>query len=144
MWDSCIQKLLKETSVLITTHQLNYIKEADYIYNLESGKIIEEGKPENLLNEETDIGRQYSRFTSTDSNEKDKTTSKVTKSEPKISDKIQETESKYENDEKATLFEKDDVSDARKSWKFSIAAKITLFLQIFTIISLFIKISTIF
>ena len=116
MWDSCIQKLLKETSVLITTHQLNYIKEADYIYNLESGKIIEEGKPENLLNEETDIGRQYSRFTSTDSNEKEKTTSKGTKSEPSISDKIQETESKYEDNEKATLLEKDDgVPDPRKS-----------------------------
>ena len=34
IWDKCIQGLLKDATVLITTHQLNYINEADYIYHL--------------------------------------------------------------------------------------------------------------
>ena len=34
IWDKCIQGLLKHVTVLITTHQLNYIHEADYIYHL--------------------------------------------------------------------------------------------------------------
>ena len=55
MWEKCILKLLKNSSVLITTHQLNYIKDADLIYNIEDGKIIESGTPAQLLNDQTDI-----------------------------------------------------------------------------------------
>ena len=70
IWKSCIQKLLKDKTVLIATHQLNYIKDADFIYNFENGKILECGTPEDLLNSDSDIGGRYERFVST-ANKKD-------------------------------------------------------------------------
>ena len=50
-----------ETTVLIATHQINYLNEADYIYHLKDGKLIEEGTPE-ILENQTEIGQAYERF----------------------------------------------------------------------------------
>ena len=50
-----------DTTVLIATHQINYLNEADYIYHLKDGKLIEEGAPE-ILENQTEIGQAYERF----------------------------------------------------------------------------------
>ena len=47
--------------MLIATHQINYLNEADYIYHLKDGKLIEEGGPE-ILKNQTEIGQAYERF----------------------------------------------------------------------------------
>ena len=47
--------------MLIATHQINYLNEADYIYHLKDGKLIEEGGPE-ILTDQTEIGQAYERF----------------------------------------------------------------------------------
>ena len=63
MWAECIDGLLKETTVLLATHQLTYISRADYIYNLANGKIIEHGEPGELLTQGTsDISAEYESF----------------------------------------------------------------------------------
>lgn len=52
----------KDTTVLLATHQLTFINQADFIYNLKNGKIIESGTPEEVLVEETEIGQEYQSF----------------------------------------------------------------------------------
>ena len=72
IWETCIKKLLSDSAVLITTHQLNYINTSDYIYHIEDGKIKEHGKPEDILNENFDIGRRYHRFIATTNKKEEK------------------------------------------------------------------------
>jgi ABC-type multidrug transport system fused ATPase/permease subunit len=45
-----IIKLKKQCSILIITHKLNILKDADYIYIIENGQIVEEGKFDKLYN----------------------------------------------------------------------------------------------
>ena len=47
-----LQDILKEKTVIIIAHRLSTIKQADYIYMLEGGKIIEEGTKEELIKKE--------------------------------------------------------------------------------------------
>ena len=56
-----IKTFYSDTTVLIATHQINYLNEADYIYHLKDGKLIEEGGPE-ILTDQTEIGQAYERF----------------------------------------------------------------------------------
>ena len=56
-----IKTFHSDTTVLIATHQINYLNEADYIYHLKDGKLIEEGGPE-ILTDQTEIGQAYERF----------------------------------------------------------------------------------
>ena len=64
IWTNSIKGLLKDSSILITTHQLNYIIEVDYIYHIENGAITEQGAPADILNKKSDIARRYHRFVS--------------------------------------------------------------------------------
>ena len=64
MWNDCIEGLLKDSTVLLATHQLTYLSKADYIYNLKKGEIIEEGKPDELLAQENEISVEYENFIS--------------------------------------------------------------------------------
>jgi ATP-binding cassette subfamily C protein len=47
-----LQDILKEKTVIIIAHRLSTIKQADYIYMLEDGKVIEEGTKEELIQKE--------------------------------------------------------------------------------------------
>ena len=88
-------------TVLIATHQLNYIKEADYIYNLENGKILEHGTPSELLNTDSDIGGRYERFVASANKKEEK---------PKLGsdNTAPESDTELENDtEEETGSEKD-------------------------------------
>ena len=43
-------KILKgKITLIIIAHRLNTVKNCDYIYRLDRGKIIEKGTPENVL-----------------------------------------------------------------------------------------------
>ena len=56
-----LKTIASDTTVLIATHQINYLNEADYIYHLKDGKLIEQGGPE-ILKNQTEIGQAYERF----------------------------------------------------------------------------------
>jgi ABC-type multidrug transport system fused ATPase/permease subunit len=64
IWNSAIRELLRDQdiSVLMATHQLIFISEADRIYHMEAGRISETGTPETVLTESTDIGQRFKRF----------------------------------------------------------------------------------
>ncbi len=64
IWNSAIRELLRDQdiSVLMATHQLIFIPEADRIYHMDNGRITETGTPETVLTESTDIGQRYKRF----------------------------------------------------------------------------------
>jgi ATP-binding cassette, subfamily C, bacterial len=53
-----LQRFLKGKTVIIIAHRLSTIKHADYIYMIDNGKLIEEGTPTQLLDQES----RYSRF----------------------------------------------------------------------------------
>ena len=45
-----IEEIAKETTVLVIAHRLSTIVNADYVYVLHAGKVVEEGKYEDLIN----------------------------------------------------------------------------------------------
>lgn len=47
-----LNQFLKDKTTIVIAHRLSTVKEADYIYVLEDGKVIEEGKHEELLEKE--------------------------------------------------------------------------------------------
>jgi len=49
---SALQKFLKERTIITIAHRLSTVQGSDYIYVMKEGKIVEEGKPETLMQEE--------------------------------------------------------------------------------------------
>jgi ATP-binding cassette, subfamily C (CFTR/MRP), member 1 len=48
IFENCFVKMLKDKTRIISSHQIQYSKFADYIYVLEEGKVVEEGSYVNL------------------------------------------------------------------------------------------------
>ena len=44
-----INKLKKETTLIIITHRLSIVDKCDLIIKIKSGEIVEQGKPETIL-----------------------------------------------------------------------------------------------
>ncbi|XP_078066968.1 ATP-binding cassette sub-family C member 12 isoform X3 [Mustelus asterias] len=50
IFEQCVKKALRDKTVILVTHQLQYLEECDQIILLEDGKIKEKGKHELLMN----------------------------------------------------------------------------------------------
>ena len=50
IFDKCIQDYLKSKTVILVTHQLQYLKDAEQILVLSKGQVLDSGKYDELLN----------------------------------------------------------------------------------------------
>ena len=108
-----IKTFHSDTTVLIATHQINYLNEADYIYHLKDGKLIEEGGPE-ILTDQTEIGQAYERFIASAASSQQKPSgSEGPKqiSEKKNEQSIPEVSARPKRSETGPLPEEDSVAD---------------------------------
>ena len=55
VFDKAIKSFLKEKCVVLVTHQLQYLKDTDYIFCFESGVITKKGTSDNILNVISDL-----------------------------------------------------------------------------------------
>ena len=108
-----IKTFHSDTTVLIATHQINYLNEADYIYHLKDGKLIEEGGPE-ILTDQTEIGQAYERFIASAASSQQKPSgSEGPKqiSEKKNDQSVPEVSARPKRSETGPLPEEDSVAD---------------------------------
>ena len=56
-----IKGILKKKTVVLVTHQLQYLSQCDYIYVLKDGKVVEKGKYSQLMDNNKDFAALLSK-----------------------------------------------------------------------------------
>ena len=69
IFTQCIRHALKEKTVVLVTHQLNYLREVDYIVYMKDGEIIEQGTYDELMALEGECARVVREFAGEHENE---------------------------------------------------------------------------
>jgi ATP-binding cassette subfamily C (CFTR/MRP) protein 1 len=63
IFQECIRKTFNDKTVILVTHQLNYVKDCDYVVYMKGGKIHEQGTYESLMEDGKEFSELIASFT---------------------------------------------------------------------------------